>query len=231
MIKKLTLTSIAFFALVFFSFAQRGRVYVADNFSGIQYSVPVNLYITISSKYEVKVEGVTEDIDWLIVEKNGADLKIRTKRGSHRFDKNTRIYVSMPALENISLAGSGSITTEGIVKGRNLSLDLAGSGSVHLDAVNVENIAASISGSGNIEVDSKSAAVNAVLKIAGSGSINVNKIQAKNAEISIAGSGDVSAYASENCSIKVAGSGNVECFGNPKNSEKMKYGSGTITIK
>jgi hypothetical protein len=215
------------------SFAQKGRVYVTDSFDGIRYSLPVDLNITIGSKYEVKAVGTSEDINYIVVEKDGSsiNIKIKSKSGHHRFDGGTKIYVILPRLANLSLAGSGNIFVKGNAKGGSLSVNIAGSGSIDIERIAVDDFDVNVSGSGNIKVYENSSVNNAKYRIAGSGSIYSRTVMAKSVEANIAGSGNISAYASENLSAKIAGSGNVECLGNPKNVEKAKFGSGSISIR
>lgn len=216
-----------------FTFAQKGRVYVADNFDGIKFALPVELNISIGNKYEVKAVGTSEDIEWIVVEKNGSSLSIKSKSkfGHHHFDRETKVYVTLPRLEDLSLAGSGDIYVKGDVKGASLLVNVAGSGDIAIERISVGNFDVNVSGSGDVKVNDRSSANNAEYKVAGSGSISSRNVMAKSVEVNIAGSGDVNVYASDNLSVKIAGSGNVECFGNPKNVEKVKFGSGSISIK
>ncbi|WP_320054210.1 head GIN domain-containing protein [uncultured Acetobacteroides sp.] len=216
-----------------FAYAQKGRVYVADNFDGIKFALPVELNISIGSKFEVKAVGAAEDIDWIVVEKNGSSLNIKSKskHGHHRFDRGTKVYVTLPRLEELSLAGSGDIYVKGDVKGGALQVNVAGSGDIAVEKVSVDIFGVNVSGSGNVKITDRSSANRAEYKIAGSGSVSSRNVMAKSVVVNVAGSGDINAYASENLSVKIAGSGNVECFGNPKNVEKVKFGSGSISIK
>lgn len=214
-----------------FSFAQKGRVYVADNFTGIKFVLPVELNVTMGSKFEVKAVGSHEDIDWIVVEKNGNSLYIKSKSGRHHYDSDTKIFITLPKLENLSLAGSGDVNVRGEVSGNSLNVNIAGSGDINLDRIATDSFDASISGSGSVSVGDGSKSNSADYKIFGSGSISTRALVAKIVRVNIAGSGDVVAFASENLYVKIAGSGNVECYGNPKNVDKVKFGSGSISIR
>jgi len=229
MIKKI-LFSFILAALSVAAFAQKGRVFVASDFDGIRYSLPVQLSVTIGSKFEVKAVGTAEDIDWMVVEKEGSSLVVKSKRGNHRFDRDTRFYITMPAVENISLAGSGDITVFGDIKSDSFKANVAGSGDIRAEKVFVQKFSANVSGSGGIKIANGSAS-SADYNIAGSGTISARGLEAKDVDVNIAGSGDVIAFATDNLKVKIAGSGNVDCYGNPKNVEKMKFGSGSISIK
>lgn len=214
-----------------FSFAQKGRVYVVDNFDGIKFVLPVELNVTIGSKFEVKAVGSREDIDWITVEKEGNSLCFKSKSGRHHFGGDTKIFVTLPILENLSLAGSGDVNVRGDVKVSSLNVNIAGSGDIIIDKLSTDRFEANVSGSGSIKVGSGSTSNSTDYNIFGSGSISTRALIAKMVSVNIAGSGDVVAFATESLSVKIAGSGNVECYGNPKNVDKVKFGSGSISIR
>lgn len=204
---------------------------MAADFTGISYSLPVNLQVVIGDKYEIKAVGPVEDIDLIVVEKSGNSLILKSKSGRHRFDSDTKIYVSLPKLSMISSAGSGRINVNDVVKGESLEVSLAGSGEIQLQAVDLGEISVSVAGSGNVKVEEHSKVNFGVYKIAGSGNISFSALQAKNVDVNIAGSGNVNAYASEKLTVKIVGSGNVTCTGSPKSVDKVKFGSGSVNIR
>lgn len=229
--RKLFLSLLFLSSISIAALAQKGRVYVATNFTGISYSLPVNLQVVIGDKYEIKAVGSVEDVDLIVVEKNGNSLILKSKSGRHRFDSDTKIYVSLPKLSMISSAGSGRINVNDVVKGESLEVSLAGSGEIQLQAVDLGEISVSVAGSGNVKVGEHSKVNLGVYKIAGSGNISFLALQAKNVNVNIAGSGNVNAYASEKLTVKIVGSGNVTCTGSPKSVDKVKFGSGSVNIR
>lgn len=229
--RKLFLSLLFLYSISIPALAQKGRVYVAADFTGISYSLPVNLQVVIGDKYEIKAVGSVEDIDLIVVEKNGNSLILKSKSGRHRFDSDTKTYVSLPKLSMISSAGSGRINVNDVVKGESLEVSLAGSGEIQLQAVDLGEISVSVAGSGNVKVEEHSKVNLGVYKIAGSGNISFSALQAKNVDVNIAGSGNVNAYASEKLTVKIVGSGNVTCTGSPKSVDKVKFGSGSVNVK
>lgn len=229
--KRLLLSVFFIISIMLVASAQKGRVYVVQNFIGISYSLPVNLQVSISDKYEVKASGPAEDIDNIVVEKNGNSITIKSKSNRHRFDSDTRLYVSLPVLSKISMSGSGNISVNGVVKSESLTVDLAGSGDIQFQAMDINKASISVAGSGNVKLKDSSKATYGIYRVAGSGDISFTALQAKKVDVNIAGSGNVKAFASEDLNVKIAGSGNLTCTGSPKNVEKMKFGSGSVTIK
>jgi len=229
--RKLFLSLLFLSSISIAALAQKGRVYVAADFTGISYSLPVNLQVVIGDKYEIKAVGSVEDIDLIVVEKSGNSLILKSKSRRHRFDSDTKIYVSLPKLSMISSAGSGRINVNDVVKGESLEVSLAGSGEIQLQAVDLGEISVSVAGSGNVKVEEHSKVNLGVYKIAGSGNISFLALQAKNVNVNIAGSGNVNAYASEKLTVKIVGSGNVTCTGSPKRVDKVKFGSGSVNIR
>lgn len=233
MVKKL-LFSFALLALTCsLSFAQKGRVYLVDNFSKVSLALPVDVNVQFGSKCEVKAVGPASDIEAIVVEKDGSSLILKTNRKflPHRFNKETKIFVTLPALEKASIAGSGDIYVRGCVTGNSFSISIAGSGDVAVEKLTVDKFSVSIAGSGDVEVKSKSTAAACSYTVAGSGDIECRNVVAREAKVRVAGSGDAEVYATDSFDADIVGSGDVVCGGNPKNVKKTKMGSGSISFR
>ena len=115
-------------------------------------------------------------------QKNGSSLNIKSKSkfGHHRFDRGTKVYVTLPRLENLSLAGSGDIYVKGDVKGSSLQVNVAGSGQIAMQKISVDNFDVNVSGSGNLGTN-RSSANSAEYKVAGSGSISSRNVMVQKA--------------------------------------------------
>lgn len=214
-----------------FSLAQKGRVYVAQDFKSISYSLPVDLEVNVGIKFSVKAIGISEDIDKIVIEKDGDVLVVKATSGRHRFDSDTKIYVSMPAINGISVAGSGNVLISGDINSNSFDANIAGSGDIKIESLRASKTQVNVSGSGNVRVLSDSQVKVADYRIAGSGNIFADKVRALQVEANIAGSGNIKAFATDVLKAKIAGSGNIDCFGNPKSVEKLKFGSGNINIR
>jgi hypothetical protein len=195
------------FALAPAAFAAE-RSYALSGFDQVASYGAVDAEITVGPAYKVVLIGETQDLDKVEVLVDGKKLVLRPKRGNSGWSNSgdIRAKISMPALNSVSVAGSGDVVATG---------------------VKANDFNASIAGSGDIRVAGSCATAN--LSIAGSGDLRFEELRCKSVNASIAGSGDIRAYASESANSRIAGSGDIAVLGAPKDRNTRVMGSGTIS--
>lgn len=167
-------------------------------------------------------------IEYIVTEVKNGKLKIKPKKGYNlRSTKGIKITVTFKDLDEVSLAGSGDITSTDVIDASDLKLSLVGSGNIDLN-VSTKNLTSSIAGSGNISLSGNSDQF--TCNIAGSGNINAYDLTATIATAKIAGSGNIKVNAIDEIHAKIAGSGNIYYKGNPEKNVKSA-GSGSVVKK
>jgi carbon monoxide dehydrogenase subunit G len=184
-----------------------------SNFQRISFNISGDLYLSQGNAYVVKIEASEEDKAEIIARVEGNTLVIKTKSNWKNLN-DVKVYVTMPVIEGIDLAGSGNIYAPSEIKVASIDLSLSGSGNMSFDKLQAENTHTSIAGSGNITVKGKSAESLSV-NIAGSGDVNVADVESKNVKVDISGSGSAKVYATENLNTNIVGSGSVFYKGKP----------------
>jgi hypothetical protein len=133
-------------------------------------------------------------------------LVISTKNyTNYRTNNPVHIHVTMKALDEIRLSGSGNINVP----------DLSG-----------DSLLVSLPGSGNITVDGTANNVDAT--VSGSGNVDCSGLKAKSASAKISGSGNIQVYASSSLDASISGSGTIQYSGSPASVTKNVSGSGNI---
>ncbi len=209
------LTIFSFAVLLFFTFsfstAFAQEIRTLSNFNEISSAGSFDIKIIKSSKNEVKIEGASSELlEKLETEIIHNDLKIRIKRGmswNSRGSNNVTITVyHTEKLEELSLAGSGSIEWEGALYSSELEIDVAGSGKI-CGQIAVSDLDVDIAGSGKVCL--RGAATKQDVSIAGSGDYQAEDLKTQETEIKISGSGDAQVYVTKNLEAKISGSGDV----------------------
>lgn len=164
---------------------------------------------------------------YVITEVDGDELVIKLKKGINLSTKKG-IYITVPFedIEQISLSGSGDVSTKNTISGRELDIKLSGSGDVNLD-VDAKEVNSQITGSGDITLNGNTTYLDA--SVTGSGDFGAKNLKASNVTIRITGSGDANVYASDKIEAKVTGSGDIVFYGNPKIETTKVTGSGDIS--
>ncbi|MBE0392339.1 head GIN domain-containing protein [Flavobacterium sp. PL002] len=159
---------------------------------------------------------------------NGVLLIYTEKNKSINTSKKLLITVPFESISDVSLGGSGSITTKSTIKTTKFSVKLSGSGDINL-TLDVNDAEVNISGSGDVNLKGK--ATNYDGKLSGSGDLNTYELNAENANAVISGSGNIQLFCSNNLIARISGSGSINYKGNPKTKDTKVSGSGSISAK
>lgn len=214
--KQLALLFLVFAVSLNFSCAQKkdkvrvsGSVVTKDinvsDFHSIGMSIGAKVFIT-QGDFKVSAKGKSDLIDLIETDVRKGSWNIEFSKRVTNYNGKLEIYISMPDVKGLSIAGSG---------------DFIGKS----DFNNLGNISFNISGSGSISFSGS--ADMAKISIAGSGDVDVVDLKAKEVKVSIAGSGDANVNASENLKVSIAGSGDVNYKGSPKVKTSIA-GSGDV---
>jgi hypothetical protein len=176
------------------------------------------------------VKGKESTLGKLITEVSNRKLVIRYPNESF-FSKwnpgTVDVYVTIPQIDGLSISGSGSILSDGMIESRILDVMVSGSGDVKLGDLKAEKVSATLSGSGNIHLLGKQSADEFKAVISGSGNIKASDFPANNVDVKIVGSGNCRVNSVKKLFVRLAGSGNVSYRGNPTIDSSVA-GSGTV---
>jgi len=197
------------------------------SFNSVESSGPMDIILQDGPSADVKVECDQNLLSYIITETEGKTLRIKTKKGYNLQSRNPmRVYVAAPVFNEVTLAGSGNITSESVlVNPDEMALKLSGSGNINLQ-VNTPELKSLMNGSGNIKL--VGSADKWIAAISGSGNIYCFDLNTQKAEVSINGSGDAEVMASKQLTLKINGSGQIRYKGNA-NIESHINGSGSVT--
>jgi hypothetical protein len=186
-----------------------------SNFTAIHFAVPADLYYTQENTYKIEIqaqENILKEIETYLV---GNELKIKVRDHIHlRSREDIRIIVSAPAVNNLSVSGSGNLKVLQPYKPSNAKLSVSGSGTLTINQMETTNVDARVSGSGELLVLNGSAK-HQDADISGSGRIDLLGNVTNTASTHISGSGSIRVHVEGELNSKIAGSGTVYYRGNP----------------
>lgn len=190
------------------------------DFDTINMATSLNVVYVQGIGHYVRIVGEQDAINKLDITQNKRTVNISTKMKkignvyqSVNIGKSKilTIYVVSPYIKTINLAGSGTLEAEKInMPSFSLSLNVAGSGEIKIKNINV--------GTANVSV-------------AGSGEIKVGNLQTVKGNLAVTGSGDINATVncSDELNCAVAGSGDIYLSGTANNYNKSIVGSGSVS--
>lgn len=213
----------------FTTLADGSATYEVGEFDEVTTVGPQDVVITQGDSFSARAEGSGSALAALAVVVEDGKLVIRPK-GEYRFGfdwgrlESATVYVTVPTLEGVSLAGSGDITVDKI-EGQEFVGSIAGPGTLSIAAMTFDEADFRIGGSGNVVA--AGTVRNARVSIGGSGEVRAGGLRSQTATVSIGGSGDVALTAEKEVDVSIAGSGNVEVSG-PARCSVRQFGSGNV---
>lgn len=176
-------------------------------FTGIESSGANDIHISYGTEFRVMLKGSDNLLPYFKTEVLGNTLRLGYERVNVKHD-DVEIYVTLPALNYISLSGSGDATISGSFPQLNV-LQVLISGSAELEAEN------------SLQTDEL------LVKISGSGEVDLKRVQSNSAELSISGSGEAKIGACQHLKARISGSGKVYYTGTPLIDSQIS-GSGKL---
>ncbi|MBM3440922.1 MAG: DUF2807 domain-containing protein [Bacteroidetes bacterium] len=199
-----------------------------QGFNKVKSAGDFQVHLTQRAGYEVIVSTDSNLQEFVETELQGNTLVLRTARGKMlRPTKAIHVYIAAPDYSELTLAGSGKISSDGrIAVKEQIELHIAGSGDIVLNGLDVPKLQGKIAGSGKIELSGETREAN--YQIAGSGDLLCKDFKSEATKINIAGSGDAWVFASKVLEARVAGSGDIHYYGQPAEIKTSVAGSGKL---
>lgn len=196
------------------------------NFNGVSVSGGMDVIVAPGS-YSVRIEADENLLQYIETEMDGSVLEIGPRKGYNlRPEQDIKIYVSAPYFNEIEVSGSGSVTSQSMIKAENtLVTDISGSGDMKLE-VDAPEVDMEITGSGSVALKGATRKLRA--DINGSGTLKAFELLSEETEVEISGAGDAEVYASKVLGISVSGAGNVSYKGNPPSLNQNVSGAGNV---
>lgn len=212
---------------VYFSDGKQVEEYrdIDTNFTEIHLEGSIDLIISQSDEYRLKIEGGERMIPYIETRVFEDRLEISEKPNSIERDDPVRVFVSKAYLDDIYLLGSGDIDGSGLIAGH-ADLEVDGSGDMDIQFATLQTLDLKIDGSGDARVTADSDQT--TFRIEGSGDIDARYLNSTDAFIYVDGSGDTRLTVSNYLNVEINGSGDVLYWGDPADIDAEVQGSGDL---
>ena len=200
-----------------------------SDYDGIKCSGSFDYVLVKGTEGKITLEGESNLLEYIITEVKNNKLVVKVENNVNlRTTSNKEIKITIPFqdINEVSMAGSGNLTSKDVITSNDLKVAMAGSGKVKLN-VKANNIESSMAGSGNLTLSGSTNSLEA--DIAGSGDFNGFGLEANETDVSVAGSGDAEVVSNKSLKARVAGSGDIRYKGNPEKEDTKVAGSGKIS--
>lgn len=191
---------------------------------------PDKVIVTSGKTFRISVDGDDEIVDRLRFTHADGELGVLRESGDwsdwSSKDGYATVNVTLPRLEAVTIAGSGSVEAASLTG--DAEINLVGSGNAKISKVSADKMELTVAASGNLEA--VGTAKELKISIAGSGQANMPELSTDEAEVSIMGSGSASFASDGEVSASIMGSGNVRVIGRAK-CEVNSMGSGSVVCE
>lgn len=230
--KKIFILLAAVLLIASASFAQKRETRNVSTFTKISFRTAGKVYVKQGSPQKVEIEGTTEALEKIKTKVEDGRLVIGPEERWINWNSNNSqvtVYITVAAIEDLAVSGSGELVTQTKITGSNINLDVSGSGSLTAE-VEAGDVDTDVSGSGEINLKGKLKNVKA--DVSGSGRVSVNGAIAGKVDFEISGSGKVEASGSaESMHAEISGSGKVLGANLVTNIARIEIaGSGDVEI-
>jgi len=198
-----------------------------DAFSEVELSGSSILYLTQGDVQSVSIKAPKNIIELLNREVKNGEWNAKFSK-CIKTKETVVIYVTIPNIKEVEVAGSGTIIGKELIKAEELKIEIAGSGEIKLD-VNAKTIDSEINGSGDVKLSGECSSHQ--IEINGSGDVSTYDLNCDDVEVEINGSGDVMVTANQSIDVEINGSGDVSYKGNPEKVNSNIHGSGDLNRK
>lgn len=196
----------------------------ASGFHGIDLQISGDVEVTVGENYAVEISAQQNLLPLLKTAVEDGSLRIYSDDNFNTSEA-IKIRVTAPALDQLSLGGSGSIRVLNALRAEKMDIAVAGSGDIYCLQGDFGYLSVSIAGSGGVELGGK--ANDMRTDISGSGDVRAKILTTNTLKVGISGSGTVSADVSANLRADISGSGDVFYSGSPS-VETNVSGSGSV---
>jgi hypothetical protein len=201
-----------------------------SGFDEVSFALAGEVWINLGSGYSVELEGDKDYLGEIVTVVEGDNLKIKTEKWFNTGNKKVIVRITMPALDGISISGSGKVTVNDPLKGEDLDVAVSGSGKIYLRDVTLDDVECSVSGSGSLNVAGSGTIKSLEMSVSGSGGYKGEATRVGTLDARISGSGSCDCYVTDMLRASISGSGNIYYSGNPKIDASVS-GSGKVRMK
>ena len=199
-------------------------------FNKVSFALSGDVFISLGNTFSVELEGDRDYLREVKTELVGNELRIRRDKWFDSGNRRVTVRITMPALEGISVSGSGRVTVNDPLRGDELDVAISGSGRALLRDVALGEVECSISGSGSLNIDGNGTIRELDLSISGSGGYQGETTGINVLDARISGSGSCDCHVTEMLRASISGSGDILYSGNPKIDAAVS-GSGKVRMR
>lgn len=187
------------------------QVRTHSNFTGVEVSNAIHLYVKQDSVSSVKVEADENLQQHIIITEENGVLRIREEDGTNlNATGKIKVYVSAPAFKYLDASGASKIIGENELTGDAIDIDVTGASHADLE-LKTPKVSASMSGASSVSLVGQTKDL--LIKGSGASDANCFELLSENAEVDLSGASNAEVFASVRITAEASGASDVRYKG------------------
>jgi len=225
--QKLTLLFIASLFVTTLTAQEKEKRTISD-FTSINVSSGIDLYITQGDAIELEVECDKSVLHRLITKVEGNTLKVYMKSSSGwnwSDNKVPKVYVSYKNLNELNANGGADVYSQNTINSSDLTIKSSGGADIYAE-VKSDNV--KINSSGGADVKIKGTTNKLTASASGGSDINARELKAQIVKVNSSGGADAIVWAEKEITANASGGSDIDYYGNPEKKSVSESGAGDI---
>jgi hypothetical protein len=201
------------------------KTYNLKDFSNLDLGSSMDVYITQSADYSVKIEtdeNLFAHLDVRVHDGNTLEVDVKDNFNLDA-SGDVKVYISAPSLDKVDLSGAAQLHTEGkFAQDKKIVFDLSGASSGNI-SVRAPLVELEASGASTLTVDGECKDVKA--GASGASTINAFDLKSENADVEASGASTVRVFSSLKLNARSHGASSVKYKGNPQVTQDVSGAS------
>lgn len=195
-----------------------------EDFTEIDVSRGMNVYVTIGNKYKVVVEADENLHKSIVTERHGESLHIKAI-DRIRNATSLKVFVTLPRLEAAESSSGSNVYSEKTLTVGNIDLAVSSGANLRF-TLDAGDVSAKASSGSNIILEGKASAINA--KASSGSNIKAGDLKTKAAQAKVSSGANIWVNTEYELQATASSGGNVFYNGNPGNTEISKSSGGNV---
>lgn len=184
-------------------------------FSKLMVHDGIDVYLTQSEKQSLRVEVEDVDLEDVVTEVVGEELRLSRKRSSgfpFFGSGEVRVYLDFVQLSAIEASGGCDIASRNDLRLEQLEVQASGGSDVDL-AIEAQSLELTLSGGSDLRLTGKTQSL--AIRASGGSDVLARSLEAEQASVTVSGGSDASVRASATIAVDARGGSDVEIYGDP----------------
>jgi Putative auto-transporter adhesin, head GIN domain len=204
------------------------RAFNNTGFDTVHASSGINVVLS-QGPFAVKAEAPEGNLDRIVIEQDGRELKVSRKSEMTWFGGNGHyaVNITAPSIARITASGGADVEANGLQL-ETLDISASGGGDIDIKGLKVTTLSASTTGGGDIDLAGSCGT--ATISASGGGDFNGEDLDCANVRASASGGGDIDARASVAANGSASSGGDVRFIGAPATFTKDESSGGDVSL-